>query len=126
MFVVKRDITLRVVLVTTNTYTKDCSTERDLPRQLEVEALRAAGIRDVLERVPQRSELLDGSVERLLQLVLRVDRVVEALRVLVPEAVEHGRVGESVGVLDEGLEIQHDVLVGETLLTNVVQSRLDS
>jgi len=107
-------------------YTKGCvGNNQHLPRQLEVEALRAAGIRDVLEGVAQRSQLLDGGVKRLLELVLAVDRVFEALRLLVPEAVKHGRVGESIGVLDEGLEIQHDVLVGETLLTNVVQGCLD-
>jgi len=57
-------------------------------------------------------------VEGLLKLVLGEDRVVELLLLLVPEAVQHRGVREAVGVLGERLEVEHRVLVRQTVLAN--------
>ena len=103
-----------------NFYTKDL-----LPRQLDVQALRLLGIGNVLQLVAQLGELLDGGIERLLRLVRGKHGLIEALRLLVPEAVQHRRVDEAIGVGGDVLEIQHDVLVVETLLANVLESSSD-
>ena len=98
------------------TYTKG------LPRELDVEALGLLGVGHVLQLVAKLSELLDSGVERLLRLVGREHRVLKLFRVLVPEAVEHRRVRESICVGGDVLVVQHDKLVVETLLANVIQS----
>ena len=95
------------------TYTKN------LPRELDVEALRARLVGNVLQSVAKVSEFLDGGIKRLLRLIGGEHRVLELLRVLVPESVEHRRVGESIGVGGDVLVVQHRVLVVEALVANV-------
>ena len=99
--------------------------QADLPRELDVEALRARLVRHILQRVAKLSELLDSGVKRLLRLVGREHRVLKLLRVLVPEAVQHRRVSKSIGVGGDVLVVQHRVLVVEALVANVGKSGCD-
>lgn len=70
-------------------------------------------------------ELLDGAVEGLANLVVLEDGLVELLGLLVPEAVEQRGVGEALDILDEVVVLEHDVVVAETLLANVLERGLD-
>lgn len=97
-------------------------TLRDLPRQLDVEALGLGGIGDVLQLVAQFGEFGGGGIEWLLSLVGGEDGLVEGLLLLVPEAVQHRGIGEAISVGGDLLEIQHDVLVVQTLFTDVLES----
>ena len=93
-----------------------------VPRQLHVQALGATRVAHILQLVAQIGELLHSQVERLLDLVLGEDAVVEAVRLLVPEAVQHGGVGIAVGAVNQVGMVEHDVLVVETLAANVLHS----
>jgi hypothetical protein len=91
------------------------------PRKLDHEAFRARVIRDVLKLVAHLGELGTGTVEGARDLVLLEDRAVEALLGLVPEAVQQCSVGEALDVLDEVVVVEHDVLVVEATVANVLE-----
>ena len=100
-----------------------------LPRELDVETLRALGVRDILENVAELLELLRSSDEGLLNVVLGEDRVVELVNLLVPEAVEEGGVGESLALLSNVLGVENNVLLVATLgeiesCSNLVEKNL--
>jgi hypothetical protein len=93
------------------------------PRQLDHEALGPGAVGDVLERVAHLGELSDSAIEGACDLVLLEDGAVEVLLGLVPEAVQQRRVGEALDVLDEVLVVEHDVLVVEPAVANVLEGR---
>ena len=91
-----------------------------VPRKLDVQALRATGVADILQLVAKSIELLHSQLEGLLDFVLGEDAVVEAVLLLVPEAVQHRGVGVAVCAIDQVGVVEHDVLVVETLAANVL------